>query len=45
MAPKKAPAWKTEVMLLEIALLFESVMPKSVMKLSREIVVPTKAES
>ena len=44
-APKNAPAWKTEVMLLETALLLDLVIWKSARKLSRAMVVPTKAES
>lgn len=40
-APKKAPAWKTDVTLLDTALLFASVTPKSFKKESRLIVVPT----
>jgi hypothetical protein len=45
MAPKKAPAWKAEVMLLEISLACSGSIPKSALKLGRAIVVPIKAES
>lgn len=45
MAPKKAPAWNAEVMLLEILFATEAVIPKSLLKLSLAIVVPMKAES
>lgn len=45
MAPKNAPAWKADVMLLEMLALFSGVMPKSATKLLRAIVVPMKAES
>lgn len=45
MAPKKAPAWNAEVMLLEMLLATSSVMLKSLLKLSLAIVVPIKAES
>lgn len=45
MAPKKAPAWKAEVILLEMSAASFLLMLKSVLKLSRAMVVPTKAES
>lgn len=45
MAPKKAPAWKEAVMLLEMLLAWEPRMLKSSLKLSLAIVVPMKAES
>lgn len=45
MAPKKAPAWNAEVILLEMLLATSSVMLKSLLKLSLAIVVPMKAES
>jgi hypothetical protein len=44
-APKKAPAWKALVMLLDTELAFFAVMPKSFLKPAREMVVPTNAES
>jgi hypothetical protein len=45
MAPKKAPAWKAEVILLEISLACSGKIPKSCLKLGRAMVVPMKAES
>lgn len=45
MAPKNAPAWNAEVMLLEMLFATSPVMPKSLLKLSLAIVVPMKAES
>jgi hypothetical protein len=45
MAPKKAPAWKEAVMLLDIFLASEATTLKSLLKLSRAMVVPIKAES
>lgn len=45
MAPKKAPAWNAEVMLLEMLFASSPVMLKSLLKLSLAIVVPMKAES
>lgn len=45
MAPKKAPAWNAEVMLLEMLFATSSVILKSLLKLSLAIVVPMKAES
>jgi len=44
-APKKAPAWKVAVMLLEISAESSGLMLKSRLKLSRAMVVPIKAES
>lgn len=44
-APKKAPAWKEAVMLLEMLLAWEPRTWKSSLKLSLAIVVPMKAES
>jgi hypothetical protein len=45
MAPKKAPAWKEAVMLLDMLLAWEGTTLKSLLKLSRAMVVPIKAES
>jgi hypothetical protein len=45
MAPKKAPAWKEAVMLLDISLAAGPSMLKSSLKLCLAIVVPMKAES
>jgi len=45
MAPKKAPAWKADVMLLEISFELAGVIPKSLRKLFLLMVVPTNAES
>lgn len=45
MAPKKAPAWKVDVMLDEMSAECSGLMLKSVLKLCRAMVVPTKAES
>ena len=44
-APKNAPAWKADVMLLEMLLAWAAVTLKSVLKLWRAMVVPMKAES
>ncbi len=44
-APKKAPAWKVDVILLEISAASDSTMLKASTKLWRAMVVPIKAES
>lgn len=45
MAPKKAPAWNADVMLLDTLFAVEDVIAKSSLKLVRAMVVPMKAES
>lgn len=45
MAPKKAPAWKADVMLLEMLLASAGKILKSFLKLARAIVVPRNAPS
>lgn len=45
MAPKKAPAWNADVMLLEMLLASAGEMLKSLLKLARAIVVPMNAPS
>lgn len=45
MAPKKAPAWNVDVILLEMLLASAGEMSKSLLKLARAIVVPMKAPS
>lgn len=44
-APPRAPAWKADVMLLEMLFEFSALMPKSLLKLLRAMVVPMNAES
>lgn len=44
-APPRAPAWKAEVMLLEMLFACGPDTPKSALKLARAIVVPMNAES